>query len=906
MANKLLVLSCLVILLALAKPTHAFGAGNIASIAKVEGTNWRHGDIEDMLSTVAHLKGYKWTSMMIKRVYFGNWLRDYSQAVDVGTLKGAPANAIRILVWILSFISFGYATREFEVTEERLGVYRPEEHIDNPEDYADNVDARQFDPRLRGPISPNELAIDPQTGMKNYIANDRGGWATSSGYVRFSFTRSIHYGRMFTSGAGHSKGRESDLFEALRCLGQGLHCLEDFGAHTNYTELALRELGFHNIFPHTGQNTEMNIQGRRVYPLVTGTFGGVDFLHSVLGEAGDHVAQTEVAQPEIDQMKKNMEGATQESATRGLDAESQASGLTDLLSKVPGCDSLCNQAIELQRASNAQAEQNARGGDYGGGYGGGYDSGYGGGHGGYSTRDGPGGPSISGGVPNPNFGGPPTGSKPPQSTGPGGSTQLGNIDLGATVAKIYPILEFRDNVVRTISSVIEKIPGLEKLIDTISEKITLFIMGLLAPYVIPIINTASAQLKTGSGTVVKASAKHQYLPWTDPNCTAPTHSMLSKDHFSNILNNPAGNVAATILQYAAPRVVYAWEHPGVPVEQVLDDIVGPAGAFHHPALRRPDREIHQNMFRAVQRWIDSLPDRGANLNDKLSSESVRKGHNHTAGAGGVLGSGESQIPGLPGGAGPGYGNTHEAAGMGNFGAFGSAYGGQGHGGASGGLGQFAGKLFSSGPQQQSSSGGGLGDIGKLAGNFLGGSGGKQSGDGFGGVGKLAGNVFGSRELDEGERREGFEYGSVEPTASSGHLAPGWDNVGQGGAQSTLDAMRSRRSVSPYPDQGFESGREMYGYEHNAAPEGGYGAGGYEGGGYPQQEAPGGYGGEYGGGGSYGEQRGGYGQQGGGYSEYPEQQPPQEGYGGGYEQGGYGGGGGYGRDEYGRGYGQGGY
>lgn len=70
--------------------------------------------------------------MMVKRVYFGNWLRDYSQAVDVGTLKGVQAETIRILVWILAFMSFGYATGEFEVTAERLGVYRPEEHIDNP------------------------------------------------------------------------------------------------------------------------------------------------------------------------------------------------------------------------------------------------------------------------------------------------------------------------------------------------------------------------------------------------------------------------------------------------------------------------------------------------------------------------------------------------------------------------------------------------------------------------------------------------------------------------------------------------------------------------------------------------------------------------------------------------------
>ena len=45
-------------------------------------------DIEDMLKTIAFIQGHKWTTMMVKRAYFGNWLRDYSQAVDVGSLKG--------------------------------------------------------------------------------------------------------------------------------------------------------------------------------------------------------------------------------------------------------------------------------------------------------------------------------------------------------------------------------------------------------------------------------------------------------------------------------------------------------------------------------------------------------------------------------------------------------------------------------------------------------------------------------------------------------------------------------------------------------------------------------------------------------------------------------------------------
>lgn len=61
--------------------------------------------------------------------WVGNWLRDYSQALDIGPLAKVHKDTIRVIVWVLSFMSFGFATGEFEVTEERLGVYRPEEHI---------------------------------------------------------------------------------------------------------------------------------------------------------------------------------------------------------------------------------------------------------------------------------------------------------------------------------------------------------------------------------------------------------------------------------------------------------------------------------------------------------------------------------------------------------------------------------------------------------------------------------------------------------------------------------------------------------------------------------------------------------------------------------------------------------
>jgi hypothetical protein len=333
--------------------------------------------------------------------------------------------------------------------------------------------------------------------MKNYIANESGGWATSSGYIKHSFARSIHFGRMYTS--GNQRGREEDLCEALRCLGQALHTLEDFGAHTNYVELALREMGFNNVFTHTGTATQINVRGKHIFPLVTGTFGGVDFLHSVLGEATDHLTQSE-----LDEMNDTL-GIAAGGGKKSIGGGPSSSGcdaLTDILSKVPGTSGLIQEARGLQQASEAQAAQN------------------------YSSRgfgdDNSGsraGPTQSFQAPPGSVGGPP---------GPGIPGMNPNLDPQAVIAKIYPILVFRDKVVRTISAIVSKIPGLEALIDTITETVTLFVFSLLAPFIQPIITAASEQLKTGSSAVVNSSADHQYEPWAIPTCTDPTHSMLSK------------------------------------------------------------------------------------------------------------------------------------------------------------------------------------------------------------------------------------------------------------------------------------------------------------------------------------------------------------------------------------------
>jgi hypothetical protein len=185
----------------------------------------RHGDIEDALLTLTFARvmgGKKFNKINVSRTYFGNWLRDYSQAIDVGTVKSVSAEAIRLLLCVLGFLTFGYGSAEFEVTADRLGCYRPEDHIDNPKNYADNEDARRYDRRLRGPVNERvELGIDQESGMKNYIANEGAGIMTSAQHVRRLFTRCIELGRQY--GRNNNK---ADKYEALRLLGTGLHCLE--------------------------------------------------------------------------------------------------------------------------------------------------------------------------------------------------------------------------------------------------------------------------------------------------------------------------------------------------------------------------------------------------------------------------------------------------------------------------------------------------------------------------------------------------------------------------------------------------------------------------------------------------------------------------------------------------------
>lgn len=388
---------------------------------------------------------------------------------------------------------------------------------------------------------------------------------TSAELIRRVLGKSIQLGRQYARSRN-----DEDLHEALRLLGTGLHCLEDYAAHSNYTELSLLELGERDVFPHVGRNTKVQIRGARnpVYPIVTGTFGGVDFFHSVLGELSDKTKQSEL---------QSLEGAISQSEG------DSPSLLQDMLSKIPSgligdTDDEAGKMDDFKAKADDQRQNNQN----------------------INPRE------------------------PEEWT-----RYLDNVQK-----QIYPVLEWHDQLLKSINEAIEKIPVLPDLIEQVQDQITVFVFSVLAPYVLPIIKQVKAELETGSSEVIQSSREQQHIVFNDDSSSNPTHSMLSKDHFSNILNEPAGRIASSVVKWAVPQLMQCWDDENADVDRTLTRIIN--GVFHHPALREYGddgaNEMRHIMFSTVEQWWGEHSERErGSLRDQLSRDGVLHGRNHKEG-----------------------------------------------------------------------------------------------------------------------------------------------------------------------------------------------------------------------------------------------------------------------------------
>lgn len=104
----------------------AIAGGSLSQVASSLSSGGRTFTAADIKRCAANplLQGLTYYS-----TYFGNWLRDYSQAMDIGGLSKLTADSILLIVSVLGFLTFGYGTREFEVTRDRLAVYLLVEHV---------------------------------------------------------------------------------------------------------------------------------------------------------------------------------------------------------------------------------------------------------------------------------------------------------------------------------------------------------------------------------------------------------------------------------------------------------------------------------------------------------------------------------------------------------------------------------------------------------------------------------------------------------------------------------------------------------------------------------------------------------------------------------------------------------
>ena len=310
-----------------------FGAG---FVKEKHPDAFGHGDIE--------LEGLKQAGFRLEEidiVYYGNWLRDFSQVIVantvglgkedrdtllddnkgnklvkdiVNTMPNKPSQEtwVKILKYLAvkEFVynpmlkrgeiptqSFAEHEKVFlrkygDLSQSALGIYRPEEHLDNPKGLDD--ESIFGDEELNNPIqflyelpegeqrvktlyagtNDASLEINSDTMMKRYLKEDIGGNnARPSSFTYFSEQMKL----------SKEKGKTK---EGLKHFGAALHVLEDYFAHSNFIEIALIKNGNSEVFPWVQLEDDINDikdgkEKASKIPVVTGLFGLDDTVASI-------------------------------------------------------------------------------------------------------------------------------------------------------------------------------------------------------------------------------------------------------------------------------------------------------------------------------------------------------------------------------------------------------------------------------------------------------------------------------------------------------------------------------------------------------------------------------------------------------------------------------------------------
>ena len=151
------------------------------------------------------------------------------------------------------------------------------------------------------------------------------------------------------------------------------------------------------------------------------------------------------------------------------------------------------------------------------------------------------------------------------------------------------------------------------------------IYTVLAPYITPVLSQTIGVLDQGSKAVIDND--DQYEVFNNPSASDPSHSMLSKDHFALILNEPAGKIAQVVVEHTVNLIVQAWSDENVDAEQTVETVLE---AFHHPYYATGRSAVQDAMFKELEKWVGELEDVDGTM-ESLSKEAVREHKNKRKG-----------------------------------------------------------------------------------------------------------------------------------------------------------------------------------------------------------------------------------------------------------------------------------
>jgi hypothetical protein len=101
--------------------------------------------------------------------------------------------------------------------------------------------------------------------------------------------------------------------------------------------------------------------------------------------------------------------------------------------------------------------------------------------------------------------------------------------------------------------------------------------------------------------------------------------VLAKDHFNQILNEPAGQIARIIVRHVVQGVVKAWDDNSINAQQMVEQFLD---VIHHPFFQNGN-PLQREMLDHMRTWINA-EDKGYTLN-ALTKEAVRAHKNHRKG-----------------------------------------------------------------------------------------------------------------------------------------------------------------------------------------------------------------------------------------------------------------------------------